>query len=530
MNQADQANEVVLETGKPFTDCMIWDLQTQFYRDKGVDAWIDVPSFTASSPFIGNTYAHICLAFIRDVVAANPAAVDHPFYIMELGAGTGRCAYYTLKRLLELLADAGMEQVDVRYIMCDIAEKNIAFYQSHPCLKPFIDRGIIDFAVFDLEADAVIQLQMANVEVTNQLLVNPLIVLANYVFDTTTHDAFNVTDQQIRPLLVDVTCDSSNIENGKVKSIDKLMVSLRLSEQTSLHYQDETLNEIVELYRTQVASGSNVVMPNGGFKAITHLSRLANHRLLLLSTDKGYHGMAELNKLTPPQLVVHGATAFSLMVNFHALKMYFEKNHGDAYVEDTVDTILITAAMMFGFKLSALTQTRAAIQTYIAGLSPGKYSKLILRAHELTATSDFETILSHLVLSDYDPKYFSAASDRLIELYPTADKTALSFLEQKLPLVIANYYYLPFPDDVMFDIGNYCRVSGKLDDAIQCYQRALLNNASTDITYNIYHHLGLCYQSKQMYADAIASVQQALKFKPDSAECKMLLNQLGCTI
>ncbi len=526
--------EVTLESGKYFSESMIWDLQKKFYCESGIDAWLDVPSEVTSNPYIANAYAKIIVAFIRDIIAKDPAAIQHPFYIMELGAGTGKFAFYANKRIQELLAQAGLEKIKIRYIICDIVEKNIEFLKWHPKLKTYIETGIIDFAMFELESSAPIKLQIANMELSSELLINPLIAIANYVFDTATNEAFNITNHQIRRLLVDIVTTDENMENGQVKSIEKISVLLRPSEQVGVHYEDDTINQIMETYRTQVKSSTNFLMPNGAFAAIAQLKKLANNRLLVVSTDKGYTSLEGMSNLYPPRIISHGATCFSMSVNYHALKLYFEKNGGDACIEPTIDTVLNTAAFIFGYQFSDLRETRAALDHYINGFSPSKYNKLSWQLRESFANFDFESIVCFLVLSEFDPNVFTLVSDRLISLYPKASNEATSFLENKMTTLAENYFYLPFQDKSLFNIAYFCQFCGMTKDAIHYFKQVLANinhhQKNTNLTYYIHYNLGLCYKNEKNYVEAVANFKQALKLKPECIDSKDMLNRLSCMV
>jgi len=372
MYPKDDDNNIILESGKTFPESMIWKLQKQYYCDNGIYAWQAVPSEPTSSPFIGNSYAQICVAFIKDVIAQNKNAMKHPFYIMELGSGSGRFSFYFIKRIHELLALSDLADIKIRFIMTDIAKKNIEFYKSHPRFEPYIKSGVLDFASFELESTDPINLQIADCELTKEMLVNPLITVGNYIFDTCSHEALSVSNKKIRQVLIDLLCRPDNLENGRVKSIEKLYISMHPSEKIGYQSNDETVNKIIDLYVNKLQSGSILLLPIGSFNIISRLKDLSSNKMLLLTTDKGY-AKIEAMPTRPPQLAVHGDGCFSMMVNFHALKLFFELNGGDSHIEQQVFYLLTTAAYTFGYQFSQLPNTNSAISSYIDLTSPGKY-------------------------------------------------------------------------------------------------------------------------------------------------------------
>ena len=75
--------------------------------------------------------------------------------------------------------------------------------------------------------------------------------------------------------------------------------------------------------------------------------------MLLLSTDKGYTHLEEIDHLDHPHLAFHGS--FSMMVNFHAIAKYFEQCGGKALFQ-SVRTGIKTAAFISGIDLNGLSR------------------------------------------------------------------------------------------------------------------------------------------------------------------------------
>ncbi|MCP3679660.1 MAG: class I SAM-dependent methyltransferase [Gammaproteobacteria bacterium] len=68
-----------------------------------MSAWTgEVPFFVTSNTFIADAYAQVIIGYIRDQIQLSPNKPDQPFYVLELGSGPGRFAFYCAKRLLEL--------------------------------------------------------------------------------------------------------------------------------------------------------------------------------------------------------------------------------------------------------------------------------------------------------------------------------------------------------------------------------------------------------------------------------------------
>ena len=65
---AGEQSPVVLETGVPLRDSVLWKLQSSFYDTVSVDAWAKaiVPNFVSSNSFLAKSYARMVLGFARD--------------------------------------------------------------------------------------------------------------------------------------------------------------------------------------------------------------------------------------------------------------------------------------------------------------------------------------------------------------------------------------------------------------------------------------------------------------------------------
>ena len=136
-----------------------------------------------------------------------PGAELQPFYILELGTGSGRLSYYILKKIEKLQQQLHLQTIQFRYIMSDFTERNLKYWKTHPALQRYLNNGVLDFAIFNMEEDTTLQFHQAGTVLTEGSMMNPLTVIANYIFDTVSHDAFTVSDGKIQESLVSVTTD-----------------------------------------------------------------------------------------------------------------------------------------------------------------------------------------------------------------------------------------------------------------------------------------------------------------------------------
>src|ERR1700709_2658274 len=192
----------VLERGKRLSESLLWSLQQRFYDSQGAKAWASgvVPHYITGNGWIADSYAKVVLGWLRDCTAMMTAAepgsfppldLGHPVTIVELGCGSGRCGFQFLSRLLDLLGRSGLRPVRVRYVMTDFTDSILDPLRRHPALQPWIEEGLLEFARFDATTPGD---EIGEVR-------NPLIVIANYVFDSLPQDAFAVRGGRLFELL-----------------------------------------------------------------------------------------------------------------------------------------------------------------------------------------------------------------------------------------------------------------------------------------------------------------------------------------
>jgi hypothetical protein len=141
------------ENSVPFSQSKLWDMQSIFYKETGIDAWNDkIPYKITNNLTIAHAYANVIMRFFQEYASRQCTAPSPtPFMIVELGAGSGMFAFYLLKELLELRTQLNRPDLTFKYIMTDLAAKNIAYWRNHPALRQYVrygDEEILDFAEY----------------------------------------------------------------------------------------------------------------------------------------------------------------------------------------------------------------------------------------------------------------------------------------------------------------------------------------------------------------------------------------------
>lgn len=520
MNPNTAERKIVIEQHKRFSESCLWRLQREFFDKQSINAWVSaVPFYITSNPFIGKCYAQIFIRFVKDWVQKNPGAKQHPFYILEMGTGTGRFSYYVLKELAILQKSLQLEDISICYVMSDFTKHNVQYYETHPALIPFIEKGMIDFAIYDLETEKPITLLRQNVRLSPEVLVNPLTVFANYIFDTVSHDSFTVHEEKLYELLTNISTEENNIEHGKPIDMEKLTVEHTVKEAKANYYNDPHLDNILALYKTALKDTS-FLFPTGSFNALKYLKKLSNDKLLVISTDKGYSTLESLDNLGHPSIAFHGS--FSMMVNFHAIAEYF-KNCGGDYVLQTPRKGIKTSVFSSGFKLADLPETSVAIQEHVEGFSPGDYFILHRRLSEAYEECDLDVIAAHLELSLWDPHIYQRVSSRINAVVGEADYDTITFMSKNMPRLASNYYTMPKAECILFEIGIFFHAIKNYPEAFKYYEQA---KPYVGEQFGLFYNMALCLHHMDHNPESLELFKHAQQLDPESKETQEWITYL----
>lgn len=504
--------KVIIEQHKKFSQSALWRMQREYFDKEGINAWVNqVPFYITSNPFIANCYAQIVLAFMRDWIKKNPDAKNHVFYIMELGTGSGRFSYYFVKALHETMERLNIKDIKFCYIMSDFTKHNIKYWETHHALKPFIEMGLIDYALFDMETERPVTLIRQNIRLSPELLVNPLTVFANYIFDTVSHDSFTVHEGKLYELLFSLSTDEKNMQNNRPVDMEQISVDYNVHEIKSNYYGDPHLDSVLEEYKHKLHSTS-FLFPIGSFHALKFLKKLANNQLFIISTDKGYGTIESLDNLGHPAISFHGS--FSMMVNFHAIGEYFKNSGGDSFLQ-TPRKGIRTSVFASGFKLEELTDTWYNIIERVERLSPSDYFTLHSRIRDHYEDYTLDTIAAHMEFADWDPHIYLKLSNRITSQIPESDVETIEFMAQNMPRLAANYYYMPKTECILFEIGVFFHAIKRFDQALKYYKQAL---EFVGEQFGLFYNMGLCQHHLAQNEEALATFKHALTMDPESKE------------
>jgi len=506
-----------LETNERLSRSILWRLQRNYFERHGIEAWRSgaVPHHITSSPFIADAYARVVLGFLRDW----NSSLDHsqPVHIVELGSGSGRFTYSFLKKFLNLYRNSVLKEIPVKYVMTDFTESNLEYWRTHPSLLPFIKEGSLDLARFDLENDVQIELLESGETLSNATLRNPLIVISNYVFDSTPQDAFLAGEENLSEILVTLTTRQQEIDTEDPDILSRVEISAHENLINGNYYDDPKWNRILLDYKQRL-SGTAFLFPTSALHCIENLQRLSGGRMLLLSGDRGYSRDAALKLGSGiPTFALHGS--FSMMVDYQIIGEYCRRLGAQVLHPTGPSDHLNISAFMFGDLPGDFIETRQAYAEAIEKFGPDDFFTLKQGYDNHCYALTLDQIFAFLRLSCWDYKRFCECLPALKERLP--DMTSLQ--KQQLHDAVLKVWdsYLPIGEDsdLAFELGTLLLEMEFHEAALDFLHRSVeLYGMAPGTAYNI----AVCYYSMNRINETLDYVNHALDLDPEFVEGKTL--------
>ncbi|MBX2875192.1 MAG: SAM-dependent methyltransferase [Saprospiraceae bacterium] len=487
-----EINNFEIESSTRFSESLIWQLNRDFYEEKGISAWSDdiVPHHMTSSASVGKTYAELLFAFLKDLAAKGKTT--EVVYILELGAGHGRLAFHILKHLQKLVDTTEEQTPPFCYVLSDIIEGNLSFFQDHPQLQNYFEAGVLDLAYFDAFKSEEILLRTAQKTIHPKDLKSPIIAIANYFFDSLPNELFFIQDKEVSACSVAINAS----EDPKGMDTESLIKQMTLTYSRSVSqlpiYEESVLNDILEEYRHQL-SGTYLFFPAMAMKCLQHLKDLSGAGLVLLTMDKGFHELQNLKGTPEPEIITHGS--FSLWVNYHALNAYCSKQGGKGLFPYSSNFHLEIGCLMFLAESETYPQTDAAYQQFVNNFGPDDFNTIKQLTYSNLSRLKTKELLALYRLSAYDSTFFIKLLPRLKQTSKSITINERRRLAQALNCVWDMYFNINERLDLAYELGGLFYDLGYYVEALAYFQHSIDSFGSKADTY--YNRILCFYQLRQ---------------------------------
>lgn len=517
---------IVLEAEKPLSQSMVWKLQTDFYANQGPEAWSKgiVPLYITTNPYIANLYAKTVFGYCRDLASEEEFDKETTIYIMELAAGVGRFTYTFLKRFLLMVENSSLKGLKFKYIITDLAERNVTYWLNHSFLKPYFENGILDCATFDMSGDEMLRLRYSGEVLSAGKLKNPLILFANYTFDSLPQDTFYVNKGKLYEGLITITSkhDQGDAEDNSILAgLDYDYTDQQISGRA--YYEETNMNDIL-LYYKSCLEDTAFSLPIIALRCIDRLKRLFSDDIVLLSTDKGYRNIESMDKNYHPYLSKHGS--ISLTVNFHAMELYFQGLGGKAIHSIYEHENVTMSLFLLSRRSHEFIETSLAYREIIESIGPDDFyiiKKAVVPHNKTLTTKELLTFLRYTV---WDSRTFLEFYNTLLERIAEDENFPKEELIAIMHKIWEHYFPIGEEGDLSYCLGSLLAYFGYDHEAIELFQTSLeFYGEDAAINYEI----ALCYYNLQKFEKSMAYLEKSLQLDPtleESNKLKSLIEEI----
>lgn len=500
-------NSYLIESPRPFSESLIWDLNRKYYQDIGIAAWQNdkVPHHLTSNSMVGDTYAELIFAFLSDL--GRKGNIIDTVYILELGAGHGKLAFHIIMHLDRLIFESKRPVPPYCLILSDIVEKNLAFFDQHPQFQPFFDNGTLDIAYFDAIGGDKLELRKAGKAIKSSELNQPIIALANYFFDSLPIDVYLYRNGDIKECHIGLKSDAeTTVDNLKIEDINLEYKIVPLKKD---RYDDPLTNEIVQDYSEQVFN-SFIFIPDLGLQCINNVRKLSTKGVMFISMDKGFHEIHDLENTPQPELVLH--ESFSLSVNYHAISSYCKKSGGLALLPDSSNFYLDLGCFLFLENADTYNETSCKYQRVVNDFGPDDFNEFKGFFYKHITLANLQELFGLLRISAYDSTIFYHLLPRIKQLTSTITFNERRRLHQTMAKVWSNHFELELGFDIALEIGGLHYDLGFFDDALEYYHKSANLRGLSAMGY---YNLALCYYQLRLDTMFISTVAEGRSHFPD---------------
>lgn len=513
---ADIKAEHVLEKDVRLSRSRLWDFERAYYERQGLRAWGDgeVPHAITSNPMIAAGYAEVIVAFLRDCDAAGRLDRTRRVHVLELGSGSGRLGYALLRHLRPLLAATPLRDQPVTVVLSDFDSGKLDQLAAAPRLARDVADGWLDFATVDATApDEVRTWRRGEV-----LADAPLVVVANYVFDSLPADVYAVRQGAVHEVDLTILADAPTIDRHEPNALSHLRLEWKAAEEPAQATGSPAVDAVLARY-ADVLDAAMVTIPTTAVSCLQRLSVAAAAPVLALVGDKGFTHLRDLIGQGPPVLAPD-AGSFSLMVNFDAVARVVRAGGGTALLPPHQAQHLVVGAFVLGGLEAPETAHRYA-DVLAEGGTDDVYANR--RALDVGGAPTLQQALSRLRICRFDVQIF-------LELFPTlhqlaADATTPAKADLALAVRRVHQAWFPIGEaaDVSLCLGALLSRIGHHREALELYaESADIRGPSAAASFAS----AVAFHALRDLDQALKEVRDALALDPGNDGARRLAIQL----
>lgn len=502
-----------------FSEAPVWEWQRAYYEQRGLDAWTEnqVPQYITSNPMIAAAYAEMIFGFLQDLAAKGKTS--ETVTILELGAGVGRLAFQIITKLIELREYAATELPAFRYVMTDLAMENVVGWRNHSSMEPYIQQGLLDFAPFDAMKDTALKLVVTGETIEPGDLQQPLLIIANYFFDSIPQELLYVGEGQIYECDLILSSAEEQLDLAPSEKLKAMEISYAYRRAPQYTAEMSPYRDVISLYEEELED-SHILFPAAGLSCLERLGTLSRAGYMLITADKGDHRLDYWKFAEPPEFVLHGS--FSLTANYHAIQFTLEQQGGLAcftthhYKDINVGCILMVEEPV------SYVNTRLAYLREVDRFGPDDFFSLKEWFDQQIASMELKQILPFWRLGGYDAEFLFRCAERISNLLPDASDEEMMDIQHGIRSMWSSYYEMEKSGDLAFLTGQLFYAMYMYEDAKYFLEQSIQADKYNGNTVVLYD-LAICCYELEMEKEALLYTRKVLALEPDHEEaCSML--------
>ncbi len=481
----------IIESGRRLSASLLWRILRDYYGAQALDAWKDstIPFHVTSNPLIAAAYARVALAYQQDLADQNGVPTQ-PLVILELGAGSGEFCFHFLTQYQALRQKSASPDLPFVYVMSDFAADTVERWRNQRALVPFVKAGLLDFACFDPLADGSLTLLNSG-RVLSPTAPEPLIAIANYLFDSLPQDLFGIEDGHLFEVALTILSDQRDPDFRERSTLSRLNFEYSYHPLEEACYDDPIIEEVLQRYHH--LEGEVVRFPIGALRCCRTLVDLAGSDLLLISADRGFVHAQELKSSdVEPLFRIHDG-AFSMPVNFHSVGEFVRAVGGDVLRPSRLHRSLCVSAFMTQ-PVECRQATQSAFDEAVVRFGPDDASTLVYWLYAHADELSVNEIIALFRFTRHDVLALKRSLKRLdasVESMSDAEKETVG---REIDLVWGNYFHQGDRVNLPFELGTFFQRMGRMQQALFYYAQARLYYGDAPQTlYNMavcHHQLG----------------------------------------
>lgn len=498
-----------------FYDASFWNRQREAFEQQGVDAWrLQQPilDMGTTNPNVAYHFAQVVLAMFQDWANLHPNLTER-IYIVDMGAGVGRFAFNMLMAFTDLYQSSLVQLPPYTYVITDITDSVLDFAEQNPRMQPFVEQGVLDFALFDAESSEELVLRHSGRTISPEELNTPLILIGNYFFSSLRRNLFHVMGGELRG----VTFRRAPKLVQDVEDIKLTLGEPRYDTDSSIRYADTNLNRIIESYRTSFEE-THVTIPVTGIACLTRLAALSQAGFCLLSMDGGYAHQGELDGQAVPKIVPYADT-FYVKVNYHALLGVFEAEGALTLKTDHNHDELTSVGLLAVEQPDVYSNTQRAFEQYFRRYGPDDIFEMLVLLEQHLDQMSVEQILGAIRSSRYSPRIFQLAAPRLASLLREQGQFYGRQVLAVLPYVEQMNFTIGTKDNLSYSLGVIYFELALLDEAREKFHQAL---AEGMVIEEVYFALAITNMLMEELHDARDALLKVMALNPENVEAPQL--------